>query len=303
MTVLCILAAAVSLAAALRMYQKTGRVLTCIDQMLESAVDGTFEEKEFTEDKMSRLEARMYRYLSMGNAGQKQLKKERDTIRTLVSDISHQTKTPIANLLLYGQLLEEQKLDDGAGSIIKEIRGQTEKLNFLIQSLVKLSRLENGIMEVKPEKNCIQDLLKKIGIPAYAGEKGVDVYVQEEIPKLYAFFDFKWTLEALVNILDNGIKYTQEGGRVTLSVQAYEMFVRIDIADTGIGISEEDMARIFARFYRGSAVRQEEGAGLGLYLAREILSREGGYIKVSSKVGEGSVFSVFLPKEQNLSKL
>ncbi len=303
MTLFCILTAAVSLAAVWFMYQRTSRILTQMDHMLESAVDGTFEEREFTEDKMSRLEARMYHYLSMGNMGRKQLKKERDTIRTLVSDISHQTKTPIANLLLYGQLLEEQKLDNGAREIIKELQGQTEKLNFLIQSLVKLSRLENGIMEIKPEKNCIQDLLRKVGVPAHAKEKGVDVYVQEEIPDLYAFFDFKWTLEALSNILDNGIKYTPKGGRVTLSVQPYEMFVRIDIADTGIGITEEDMARIFTRFYRGRAVHQEEGAGLGLYLAREILTREGGYIKVSSNPGKGSVFSVFLAKEQNLSKL
>lgn len=113
----------------------------------------------------------------------------------------------------------------------------------------------------------------------------------------------KWTLEAVSNIVDNAIKYTPSGGSVTICSQEYEMFVCIRIADTGIGMSEEETAKIFTRFYRSSEVSDERGVGIGLYLAREIIAKEGGYIKVSSKKGEGSVFSVFLPKNKNLSKL
>ena len=88
-----------------------------------------------------------------------------------------------------------------------------------------------------------------------------------------------------------------------MSLQEYEMFVRIDVADTGIGIAEEDIAKIFLRFYRSPCVSEEKGTGIGLYLAREIVGKEGGYIKVSSKIGKGSVFSIYLSKQINLSKL
>ena len=116
-------------------------------------------------------------------------------------------------------------------------------------------------------------------------------------------FDFKWTLEAVSNIVDNAVKYTTAGGTVTIGAREYEMFVCIHIADTGIGMSEEETAKIFARFYRSPEVRDERGVGIGLYLAREIVAKEGGYIKVSSRKGAGSVFSVFLPKLSNVSKL
>ena len=110
-----------------------------------------------------------------------------------------------------------------------------------------------------------------------------------------AAIDEKWTHEALANIVDNAIKYTEKGS-IKISVIPYEMFVRVDISDTGIGISEEEHAKIFKRFYRGSDVKQKEGVGIGLHLAREIISGEGGYIKLSSTPGEGSTFSVFLPR-------
>ena len=117
----------------------------------------------------------------------------------------------------------------------------------------------------------------------------------------------KWTLEALGNLVDNALKYT-ETGTVRVSVMEYQLFVRIDVEDTGIGIREEDMAGIFARFYRGEAVRESEGVGLGLYLARQIVTQEGGYLKAEAVPGGGSRFSMFLPRgnrrtPQNLTKL
>ena len=122
--------------------------------------------------------------------------------------------------------------------------------------------------------------------------------------EIYAFFDFKWTLEAISNLVDNAIKYTPNGGNIRISVREYELFVRVDIADTGIGMTEEETAKIFTRFYRSPRTAEEPGVGIGLYLCREIISTEGGYIKVSSEPEKGSVFSVFLPKQTaNLSKL
>ena len=95
-------------------------------------------------------------------------------------------------------------------------------------------------------------------------------------------------------MIDNAIKYTESGGSIHIEVKEYEMFQAVEINDTGIGIAEEEQASIFKRFYRSESVNQYEGVGIGLFLARKIISLEGGYIKVSSEVGKGSKFSVYL---------
>ena len=110
-----------------------------------------------------------------------------------------------------------------------------------------------------------------------------------------AVFDPKWTEEAVCNLLDNAVKYTPAGGAVSLSVTAYELFCRLDVTDTGPGIKEAEQSLIFQRFYRSPAAGSTEGVGIGLYLCRQIAERQGGYIKVSSRVGAGSTFSLFLP--------
>lgn len=277
-------------------YYKASKIWNRIERMIDAAKDGVFFETEFNEGRLSRLESKMYQYLMAGQKAGQQMKEEREKIKTLVSDISHQTKTPISNMLLYTQLLEENKcLDKDAENIVFQIEEQTKKLNFLIQSLVKISRLESGMMTVMPKNNKIRGLIDKLDYEAAAKQKGISFAVGEA-PDLMAFFDAKWTLEALSNIVDNAVKYTPAGGKVEISAEDYEMFVRIDVKDTGIGMEEEETAKIFTRFYRSPAVSGESGVGIGLYLAREILNREGGYIKVTSRLGQGSIFSVFLAK-------
>ena len=107
--------------------------------------------------------------------------------------------------------------------------------------------------------------------------------------------DSKWTAEALFNLLDNAVKYTPAGGKISVSVVLWEMYVEIKVADTGKGISESNQAAIFRRFYREEEVHEQQGVGIGLYLAREIVTRQGGYIKVVSEPGKGSEFSIMLP--------
>lgn len=107
--------------------------------------------------------------------------------------------------------------------------------------------------------------------------------------------DSKWTAEALFNLLDNAVKYTPAGGKITVTVEKWEMYVEIKVADTGKGISESNQAAIFRRFYREEEVHEQPGVGIGLYLAREIVTKQGGYIKVVSELGNGSAFSIMLP--------
>ena len=270
------------------------RLLLRLQQMLDEAVAGTFAEHSFDETMLSALESRMADYLSASVTTAMQLQKEKDTIKELISDISHQTKTPIANILLYGQLLQEQPLPAESRQCVAALQGQADKLNFLIASLVKLSRLETGILTVQPSLQSLQPLLQEITqqYTAKAEARGICLTVQDTDEQ--AVFDLKWTTEALGNVVDNAIKYTQPGGTVRITVTMYELFCRIDVADTGIGIAEEEQACIFSRFYRSPQVAQQDGVGVGLHLARQILSDQGGYIKVSSAPGKGSVFSLFL---------
>lgn len=278
------------------LYRYTSKMLSTLDRMIDSSIDNTFTEHTFTEKKLSKIESKMYRYLSSGNTSLRQINAEKDSIKTLISDISHQTKTPVSNILLYSQLLKESPcLDDSTRRLASQIEEQTEKLSFLTASLIKASRLENGIINVTPKENSIRKLVECVDCSDAADAKGIRWQI-DPIPDCSAVFDFKWTLEAISNIVDNAVKYTPAGGAITISAREYEMFARINIADTGIGISEEETAKIFTRFYRSPEVRDERGVGIGLYLAREIVAKEGGYIKVTSSKGTGSVFSVFLPK-------
>ena len=188
----------------------------------------------------------------------------------------------------------EETLPASTKANVEALYKQSEKLRFLIDSLVKLSRLENGIISLSPQQAALQPLLESVveQYAAKASEKGLSLQLQDT--NAFAVFD-KWTAEALANIVDNAIKYT-EHGTIRISAVSYELFERIDISDTGTGISESEQAKIFARFYRSNSVQKQEGVGIGLYLARQIISGEGGYIKVASVPGKGSTFSIFLPK-------
>ena len=179
---------------------------------------------------------------------------------------------------------------------IRGIRTQTDKLDFLFQALVKTSRLETGVIQLNKKPVCLFDTVAQAmsGI-VYAAEKK-KIAVSVDCPENLTFsHDSKWTSEALFNLLDNAVKYTPAGGKITVSVIPWEMYVEIKVADTGKGISESNQAAIFRRFYREEEVHEQPGGGIGLYLAREIVTRQGGYIKVVSEPGKGSEFSIMLP--------
>ncbi len=275
--------------------RRTRKIMDAIERMLDAAIEGDFVENRFDESCMSALESKFSRYLSASAVSARNVAMEKDKIKSLIADISHQSKIPVSNLLLYSGLLEEEELTAEARSNVETLREQTEKLRFLIDSLVKLSRLESGILTLSCRREPLSPMLQSVyeQFSSRAEEKGLEFHLQDTAA--VANHDSKWTAEALCNIVDNAIKYT-ERGNVTISVKDYEMFVRIDITDSGIGIAEGEQGKIFARFYRSEDVRDKEGVGIGLYLAREIIANEGGYIKVSSVRGKGTVFSVFLPR-------
>ncbi|MFV0440432.1 MAG: sensor histidine kinase [Lachnospirales bacterium] len=278
---------------------KKNKQLDRLNKMIDNAIEGKPIENGFDESKMSAIETRLSKYLAMNNATKKQLNYEKEKINALVSDISHQTKTPITNTLMYSQLLKEAMgANDKNEMYVDAIIEQSEKLNFLLSSLVKISRIETGIITLTPKLKSVNELLE-VAIrlmKSLAESKNISLVLEKS--KVQAFFDEIWTLEAVVNIIDNAIKYTENNGKVFISVTQYPLFSKIDIKDTGIGIGLEEQAQIFTRFYRSKNVSEYEGTGLGLYLSREIVNNQGGYIKVSSEENKGATFSVFLPNEK-----
>ena len=275
---------------------KLKRTFDSLEKILNEAIEGTYTADSFDESRLSRLETKLEEYLSSASISAQNVKNEKDKLKELISDISHQTKTPIANLVLYGELLEGTELTAEQKSNVKAIQTQTEKLRFLIDSLVKLSRLESGIIQLERKKTEVFPILQNVveQVRERAAAKGLElVLIQNDVA---ANIDSKWTQEAIFNIADNAVKYTDKGS-ITISATEFDMFVRVDVSDTGKGIPEEEQAKIFGRFYRGSATKSEEGVGIGLHLAREIISGQGGYIKVKSNPDEpGTTFSIFLPK-------
>ena len=267
-------------------------------QTLDNMIDGDKEPKrtDDSETLFARISYRLTRLYQIMQENRRKVDEERQELQTLVSDISHQVKTPVSNLkmvtdtLLTRSVSEAERID-----FIRGIRVQTDKLDFLFQALVKTSRLETGIIRLEKKAGRIYDTVAQAmsGI-VYAAEKkqiGVSVDCPEN---LMVAHDSKWTSEALFNLLDNAVKYTPIGGKIDVTVEQWEMYLEIKVTDTGKGISESNQAAIFRRFYREEEVHEQPGVGIGLYLAREIITQQGGYIKVVSELGEGSSFSIML---------
>ena len=270
------------------------RLLRSLDRMLDAAVRGDFQEEAFDESLRSAVETKLAHYLSASAVSAKNLQEERDKIKSLIADISHQTKTPIANVRLYAQLLEEQAPED-CRAYTAALGEQARKLQSLIDALVKTSRLEAGVLVLHPRPGPLGPMLEEAvhQLAPRAAEKALTLTLAPtEAP---AVFDLKWTAEAVCNLIDNAVKYTPSG-TITVSARAYELFARIDVADTGPGIPEEELGKLFRRFYRGGAASGEEGVGVGLYLVRQIAQGQGGYVKAFSRPGQGARFSLFLPR-------
>lgn len=276
---------------------RTARTIKRLDQMLTAAMNDSFTETDFDESRLSALENRLARYLAASSLSARQVQGQKDQISAWISDISHQTKTPVANVLLYTQLLAEQPLTPQGKDCVHAIAAQAEKLQALIQALVKTSRLENGILVLHPQMGEIAPVVQR-AVAQYApraAEKGLTLMA--EAIEGTVVFDPKWTEEALCNLLDNAVKYTPPGGAVRVEVRSYELFAAVCVIDTGPGIPESEQAQIFERFHRAPEVYQQAGVGIGLYLTRQIAASQGGYVRVNSAPGKGSTFSLYLPRE------
>lgn len=287
--------------------RREDKLLDRLEKQITDAIDGNFAEGVPKESKASELESELWRFLSDSQCSADNLQAQKDRIQSLISDISHQTLTPVSNIKIYAELLEEQQImwkemygvvDKDMETEIAAIRSQIDKLEFLIESLVKMSRMENGVIVLNPQINLIQEVLDATRKQFFTKAEKKELKLLVEDSNEEADFDLKWTVEAIANIVDNAIKYTDAGGTISIKIQPLTLFLCVEISDTGIGIAESELAKVFSRFYRSAAVKNEPGVGVGLYLAREIIEMEKGYIKVTSTLGKGTSFFVYLHRQE-----
>ena len=271
------------------------QITLLIEALVEQQERIVFPENEDT--LTARLQHQRLKLRNILTAQNQMLAQEKEQIKTLISDISHQIKTPVAAANTFAQLLDDKELSDKErGEYIGTLQTSLEKLTFLTNSLIKMSRLESGMISLKPEKNNLNDIILQAVKTVYAKAKEKNITITFDCEQNFkAVLDFNWTAEAIANVLDNAVKYTPNGGIVGLEITEYPSYLRLDISDNGIGIPEEEQAKIFGRFYRGKYSAGIDGVGIGLYLTRDIIQKQHGYIKVRSDKN-GSSFSVFVRK-------
>lgn len=232
---------------------------------------------------------------------------EKENTKALITDISHQLKTPLSALKLIYELSREEQINEAEKSELWE-RGEREilKLQYLMDSMTNLSRMEAGIIQIDSKEGDVMQTLTRAVSSVYmkAYQKHIEIELYEQAESLsesdrQILHDGKWTEEVFVNLLDNAIKYSKEYTTIHIGILPNVSYIVITIQDEGIGIPKEEYTSIFHRFYRGDVARhmQPEGAGVGLYLARRIIESQGGNIRVKSEPDKGSLFQVMLPKK------
>ena len=271
-----------------------------VSLLIDKTMDGEeFGNSEFEDEGIfSRIGSQFSQMTRRLNMNLKDLNSEKENVKSLVTDISHQIKTPLASIKLFNTILLEENISkQEEQEFLEKTKEEVNKLEWLASSLIKVSRMEVGLIELNKENGSIEQTLRETINSVYlkALEKDIDINV-EQITDININHDQKWTKEAIVNVLENAIKYLKQGGPVNINIEKLETYIKIDIEDSGIGIPNNELGKVFNRFFRGSSdiVRNSEGSGIGLYLTRKILEEQGGNIIVSSTQGQGSKFTILI---------
>lgn len=296
-----VLIIALCLTIAYSVYQKR-QTYRKIDRLLDSVLNreeiiySDVEEGEF-----SALVSKIKQIQEVLDSHVQNAEAEKEQVKSLVSNMSHQLKTPLANLSLYGEILGREEISsERRKEFVDKMGRQIDKLNWMIESLSKMVKLEQNIEGFEADDLEIrQTILDSVDAVYEKMEKKELHLIVEPFTDCRLFHNRKWTVEVFVNLLENAIKYTQKGGTVSIGVHPYELYTEIRISDNGRGIRQEELTDIFKRFYRSPEVENMEGSGIGLYLSNLILEKEKGYITADSEYGKGSCFSVFLQNCKN----
>ncbi|WBW49461.1 ATP-binding protein [Peptoniphilus equinus] len=248
-----------------------------LSDYIDKALDGNLETTEFDEKELSKIKSKLIKFLYASQVKEAKINTEKSKTKDLIADISHQTKTPITNLSLYISLLEDEPKDE----YLEIIKYELNKLEFLIQNLVKSSRLESDIISLQKHqanlKDIVEDVLREFKV--ILDEKCIIIDLKAE--DLIFNLDERWLKEAIHNLVDNAIKYSPNGSAINISIYKSYLNYNLDIENECKDLSEETLPKIFERFYRGKNSVSKDGLGLGLFIAREIIEKHGGNIRAS----------------------
>lgn len=274
------------------------KTFNAIDTILERILtkDTDFPAEITGESRISKLTYKARRITDMLVSEVTQTNEEKETIQGFISDMSHQMKTPLSGISMYADLLLEGNISsDEQWEFHTRIKSSTEKLQWMMDSLIKMSRLEVGAIQLSPiRENIRRTISDAIGsVIAAAAKKNVNITVSD-FQDMPLYHDRKWTREAIANVIENAVKYSEPDGEIEITVEPMPMYTKIIVTDHGVGVDKNDWHLIFTRFYRGQNVKDSEGAGLGLYLAALIMEKQSGYIIVDSVPGRFTSFSLFL---------
>ena len=311
-------AAGIAIVCIRRYYRKRMQAATqMLLERLDRAIGGEMQEEIFDESVDAAVTERLNRLLELTNMHQEQAETERDTIKSIISNITHQIRTPVTNIMLYTGLLQEivaalgqdGGVTENISHLLLKLQKQADKLDFFMKELVKSTYTEQEMISLHPEMTDVQEIMAAAcqTVELSAMKKGIVIAVQsagdvqqhgkeETADGILCYADRKWTVEALENVLDNAVKYSPSGSRIDVRLRTGESFLCVEIEDRGCGIREEEQGRIFERFYRAEEVSAEPGFGIGLYLVREVLSRQGGYARVKSAPCEGTTMYLYLSR-------
>lgn len=302
-----------------------------LNRLLDSVLKK--EKLEYSDIKEGELSALVHKLGRIQEVLEKQVERaeeEREQIKSLVSNMSHELKTPLANLSIYAEILNEQEMEERMEQeieqkiklemkqqkeqqieqqkehqkkrqIAEKIKNQVDKLDWIIGSLLKMIKLEQNVIVFHAEDNFIKKtIIDAVDLVYEKLERKELTLIFEPYEDCMLYHNRKWTTEVFVNILENAVKYTDAGGTIKIRLCPYEIYTEIQFIDNGCGIHEEEIMQIRKRFYRSQETAHiVEGSGIGLYLSDLILEKEKGYLVVKSTYGKGSCFSVFL---QNCKK-
>ena len=294
--------ATVGIGLAVFFYKKDQSNYRKIDLMMDEVLSGKkITISDLEDEKISSLASKAIRIQEKLKIEIDEAENERDQVKKLISNMSHQLKTPLANVMMYQELLEDENLQlENRKKFQGKMKNQLEKIHWILNSLFKMVRLEQNAISFEAENLSIKKTLTRAvnGVIGKAENKDISINIDEFLD-IVLWHNEKWTSEALENILENAVKYSDKGGKITISLHKYEMYTAISIIDNGRGIKKEEQIKIFHRFYRSPDVEDVEGSGIGLYLSKLIVEKENGYITVESQYKKGTKFTVLLQNCKN----
>ncbi len=247
-----------------------------------------------SEDELSLLKNELYKTAITLNEKERLSKKDKELLKDSLSDISHQIKTPLTSInLMIDNLIENKNLSaKEKDTLLLNIRHKISNINFLIQSLLTLSRFDANAITFKNENIKIRNLLAEAvrNVDAICDLKSIKINI-EGSNSISLYCDGKWQVEALTNILKNCLEHSKENSKIDISYTTNDLFTKIVITDYGTGMSEKDLKNIFKRFYKGEN-SHKDSIGIGLSLAKTIIEKNNGYITVQSELNKGTTFTI-----------